>query len=58
MEEERIESTPLDPEIPETQPENRYVPRPAYQIWAAWIGVVIVAVGFILYLYRIATGGM
>lgn len=34
-----------------------YTPRPKWQIWAAWIGVVIVAAAFLLYLYQIATGG-
>ncbi len=58
MEEEHLENTERNPENPEIQPENVYVPRPAYQVWAARIGLVIVIVGVILYLYRIATGGM
>ncbi len=35
-----------------------YVPRPRWQIIAAWVGIAIVAVGFALYLYQIATGGL
>lgn len=58
MEEERIENTEITPDSPEVQPENPYVPRPAFQVWAARIGLVIVIIGFILYIYRIATGGM
>lgn len=34
-----------------------YVPRPLWQIIAAWFGVAIVAIGFLLYVYQIATGG-
>jgi len=35
-----------------------YTPRPAYQIWAAWIGLVIVIAGVILYYLQIARGGL
>ena len=35
-----------------------YTPRPAWQIWAARLGVVIVVVAFILYLIQIAMGGL
>ena len=34
-----------------------YVPRPVWQVWAARLGVVVVIVCFILYLFHIATGG-
>ena len=37
---------------------DTYTPRPKWQIVAAWIGVAIVAVGFILYCWQIANGGM
>ena len=37
---------------------DSYVPRPKWQIVAAWIGIAIVAVGFILYCWQIANGGM
>ena len=36
---------------------DTYVPRPKWQIVAAWIGIGIVAVGFILYCWQIATAG-
>lgn len=50
MENERMENTE------EVKP--LYTPRPAWQVWAARLGVVIVAVAFILYLINIATGGL
>ena len=34
-----------------------YTPRPKWQIIAAWVGIAIVAVGFILYCWQIANGG-
>ena len=34
-----------------------YVPRPKWQIVAAWIGVGIVAAGFLLWCWQIATAG-
>lgn len=37
---------------------DNYTPRPKWQIVAAWIGIAIVAVGFILYCWQIANGGM
>lgn len=59
MEEERTED--LEEEctepIEEAQPQECYKPRPAYQIWAARIGLVIVIIAVILYYYYIATGG-
>lgn len=39
------------------EPQEVYVPRPAWQVWLARIGVVFVAAAFILYLIHIATGG-
>ena len=35
-----------------------YVPCPAWQIWGARIGVVIMIVAFLLYCWQIARGGM
>lgn len=35
-----------------------YVPRPAWQVWAARIGLVIVIIAVILYYLHIATGGL
>ena len=51
MDEQRKETEELSQETP-------YVPRPAWQIWGAWIGIAIVLVGFLLYVYQIATGGL
>lgn len=42
---------------PEQEEQEHYVPRPAWQVWAARIGVVIVIVAFLLYCYQIAMGG-
>ena len=36
---------------------DTYVPRPKWQIIAAWIDIGIVAVGFLLYCWQIATAG-
>ena len=37
---------------------DTYTPRPKWQIVAAWVGVAIVAAGFILYCWQIANGGI
>lgn len=42
----------------ETLKSEGYKPRPKWQIIAAWLGVAIVAVGFVLYCWQIANGGM
>ena len=36
------------------QPVESYVPRPAYQVWAARVGLVIMVIGIALWLYNIA----
>ena len=36
------------------QPEEVYTPRPAWQVWAARVGLVIMIVSVILWLYHIA----
>ena len=41
-----------------TTPEEGYVPRPAWQVWAARIGLVIMIISVILYYWHIASGGM
>ena len=51
MEEERVENTDIE------QSEG-YQPRPAYQVWAARIGLVIVIIAVIIYYLNIARGGM
>lgn len=35
-----------------------YVPRPAWQVWAARVGLVIVIISVILYYLHIANGGL
>ena len=35
-----------------------YTPRPAWQVWAARVGLVIMIISVILYYIHIATGGM
>ncbi len=50
MEEERLSDCPEE-EGP------KYHPRPAYQVWAARIGLVIVIVAVLLYYWQIAQGG-
>ncbi len=49
MENEHMETAPQEQPV--------YVPRPAWQVWAARIGVAVVAAAFALYLIHIATGG-
>ena len=44
-------------EINETEKEQ-YSPRPAWQVWAARIGVVIMILCVILYYWHIASGGL
>lgn len=38
--------------------QEHYVPRPAWQRAAAWVGLAIVIAGVILYYIQIATGGL
>ena len=37
---------------------DTYVPRPKWQIIAAWVGFAVVAIGFVLYCLQIANGGL
>ena len=37
---------------------DNYTPRPKWQIVAAWVGIAIVGIGFLLYCWQIANGGM
>ena len=50
-----------DEQLPEVLPEDEiptgYVPRPAWQVWLARIGVVIMIICVILYYWHIANGG-
>ena len=54
MEEQNIHEEELMQE-PEKQ---GYVPRPAWQVWAARIGAAIVFAAFLLYCWQIANGGI
>ena len=42
--------------IPAEKP--KYQPRPAWQVWGARIGIVIMIISIILYYIHIATGGL
>ena len=50
MENEEIQN------IPEEE-KKEYHPRPAWQVWAARVGLVIMIISIILYYIHIATGG-
>ena len=53
-----MEHDEIQPGSPDTEPEHKpYKPRPAWQLWAARIGLVIVIISVILYYIHIATGG-
>ena len=42
----------------EQQPNEGYTPRPAWQVWAARIGLAIMIISVALYYWHIASGGM
>ena len=49
----------MDDERVELQPEEeKYVPRPRWQIWAARIGLVVFILGLILYYLNVFRGGL
>ena len=60
MENDEIKLDPNEEEIPSPVMEEKpkYHPRPAWQVWAARVGVVIMVICIILYYIHIATGGM
>lgn len=41
-------------EVPEEEVREVYVPRPAWQVWAARVGLVVMIIGIALWLYNIA----
>ena len=53
-----MENEELNLEQPAEEPKKGYVPRPAWQVWAARIGLVIIIISVILYYWHIASGGM
>ncbi len=50
-----MDNEELKTDIPENKP--GYTPRPAWQVWAARVGLVIMIISVILYYIHIATGG-
>lgn len=49
----------MDEQKEQTTPEQpAYVPRPAWQVWLARLGVVIMLIAFGLYCWHIARGGI
>ena len=61
MENEKTELTPEEnnaPEAPVLDIKNEpYVPRPAWQVWAARIGLVIFLFVLFVYYYTMFSGG-
>ena len=56
MEQQRMENS--EAESAQVQQEKpAYVPRPAWQVWAARVGLVIMIICVILYYWHIASGG-
>ena len=53
-----MENEELNLEQPAEEPKPGYVPRPAWQVWAARVGLVIMIISIILYYWHIASGGM
>lgn len=45
-------------QLEQTEEKPKYRPRPAWQVWAARIGLVIMIISVILYYIHIATGGL
>lgn len=45
-------------ELEMEQRSEGYTPRPAWQVWAARIGLVIMLISVALYYWHIASGGM
>ena len=58
MEENRIdqEQQPLEEVTP--APEEGYVPRPAWQVWAARVGLVLFILFVIYQMIQLAGGGL
>ena len=53
-----MENEELEKEHLTEEPKKGYVPRPAWQVWAARVGLVIMIISVILYYWHIASGGM
>lgn len=57
MEDEILQPDESQEEAPVQEETSTWQPRPAYQVWAARIGLVIMIISIILYYWHIATGG-
>ena len=44
-------------QTPQEQPQKGYIPRPAWQVWGARIGLVVFIIFLILYYLIYFTGG-
>ena len=53
-----MENEELNQEQLPEEPKQGYVPRPAWQVWAARIGLVIVIIAIILYYWNMVNGGL
>lgn len=45
-------------QLEQAEEKPKYRPRPAWQVWAARVGLVIMIISVILYYIHIATGGL
>ena len=57
MEENRNETQEQTPEQP-VEETPTYIPRPAWQVWAARIGLVVFIIILIMYYINISRGGV
>ena len=53
-----MENEELNLEQPAEEPKKGYVPRPAWQVWAARIGLVVFFAFLVMYYLNILRGGM
>ena len=58
MENEEIQMEIPEEQSPVQEEKPKYKPRPAFQVWGARIGLVIMIIAIILYYIHIATGGL
>ncbi len=54
MDEQNIQEP--EQELPPELVTEKYVPRPRYQVIAAWVGLVIMVLAFLSYCWQIAFG--
>ena len=57
-ENQELEQVSVEEMNAEVLKKDTYTPRPKWQIIAAWVGIAIVGIGFLLYCWQIANGGM